>query len=52
LRRSEGEDSFSFSQGEEDKQLAKTEAQKEFDARLERERSGKDFDEGSGRKRW
>jgi hypothetical protein len=49
---SEGEDSFSFSQGEEDKQLAKTEAQKDFDARLERERSGKDFDEGSGRKRW
>jgi hypothetical protein len=45
-------DSFSFSSGEEDKQLAKTEAQREFDARLERERSGKDFDEGSGRKRW
>jgi hypothetical protein len=45
------EDSFSFSQGDEDRQLAKAEAQKEFDARLERERSGKDF-EGNGGKRW
>jgi hypothetical protein len=46
------EDSFSFSQGDEDRQLAKSEAQKDFDARLERERSGKDFDEGRGGKRW
>ena len=45
------EDSFSFSSGDEDRQLAKAEAQKEFDARLERERSGKDF-EGNGGKRW
>lgn len=46
------DDSFSFSQGEEDKQLAKSEAQRDFDARLERERTGRDFDEGNGRKRW
>jgi hypothetical protein len=49
---SSGDDSFSFSQGDEDRQLAKSEAQKDFDARLERERTGRDFDEGSGRKRW
>lgn len=49
---SPGDDSFSFSQGDEDKQLAKSEAQKDFDARLERERTGRDFDEGNGRKRW
>jgi hypothetical protein len=48
---SSDEDSFSFSQGDEDRQLAKAEAQKEFDARLERERAGKDF-EGNGGKRW
>jgi hypothetical protein len=42
-------DSFSFSEGDEDKQLARSEAQKDFDARLERERSGKDFED---RKRW
>ena len=45
------DDSFSFSQGDEDRQLAKAEAQRDFDARLERERSGKDF-EGNGGKRW
>ncbi|KAM3424161.1 hypothetical protein BST61_g11296 [Cercospora zeina] len=43
------EDDFTFSSRDEDKQLAKVEAQKEFDAQIERERSGKDFDE---RKRW
>jgi len=48
---SPGDDSFSFSQGDEDRQLAKAEAQRDFDARLERERSGKDF-EGNGGKRW
>ena len=37
------EDSFSFSSNEEERQLAKEEAQKEFDARVERERQGKDF---------
>ena len=50
-QQSSEEDSFSFSQGDEDRQLAKAEAQKEFDARLERERSGRDF-EGNGSKRW
>ena len=47
-------DSFSFSQGYEDKQLAKSEAQKEFDARIEREREGKDFNDsrGGGGKKW
>jgi hypothetical protein len=48
---SSDEDSFSFSQGDEDRQLAKAEAQKEFDARLERERASKDF-QGNGGKRW
>ena len=37
------DDSFSFSSAEEDRELAKSEAQKEFDARIERERRGKDF---------
>lgn len=43
-------DSFSFSQREEDRQLAQSEAQKEFDARVERERQGGSFDEGRSRK--
>ena len=41
-------DSFSFSQRDEEKQLANSEAQKEFDARVEKEREGRDFDGGSG----
>ena len=46
-------DSFTFSQGEEDNQLARSEAQKEFDARIERERAGQDFeDQGSRGRRW
>ena len=44
-------DSFSFSQRDEEKQLANSEAQKEFDARVEKERDGRDFDDGSGSKR-
>ncbi|KIW06796.1 uncharacterized protein PV09_02476 [Verruconis gallopava] len=46
-------DSFTFDEREEDRQLAKSEAQQEFDARVERERQGKDFDDvrSSGR-RW
>ena len=44
-------DSFSFSQRDEERQLAKSEAQKEFDARVEKERDGRDFDDGSGSKR-
>lgn len=42
-------DSFSFSSSDEDRQLAKAEAQKDFDSRIERERSGKDFED---KKRW
>jgi hypothetical protein len=42
-------DSFAFSTTEEDRQLARAEAQKKFDARVERERQGKDFND-SGRK--
>lgn len=40
-------DDFTFSRGEEDKQLARAEAQKEFDARIEKERKGQDFGGGS-----
>lgn len=49
----DSDDSFSFSSGDEDGQLAKSDSQRDFDARIERERSGKDFEErgGSGR-RW
>jgi len=43
-------DSFTFSSTEEERQLAKAEAQKEFDARIEKERRGQDFDEGG--KKW
>ncbi len=42
-------DSFAFSTAEEDRQLARAEAQKQFDARVERERQAKDFND-SGRK--
>lgn len=48
-------DSFSFSESDEERQLARSEAQREFDARMDREREGRDFDdEGSrgGRRRW
>lgn len=49
---SSGGDSFSFSQPEEDRQLAKSEAQRDFDKRIEREREGHDFSEsGSGSRR-
>jgi hypothetical protein len=41
-------DSFTFDEREEDRQLAKAEAQKEFDARVERERQGKDFNDSRG----
>ncbi|KAK3678217.1 hypothetical protein LTR78_002313 [Recurvomyces mirabilis] len=47
-------DSFSFSSDDADRQLAKGEAQREFDARLERERTGGDFvaGGGGGRRKW
>ena len=44
-------DSFSFSRSEEERNYAKDEAQREFDERVERERRGRDFSSGSG-KRW
>lgn len=43
-----GSDSFSFSRSEEESQLARSEAQKEFDKRVEQEREGHDFSEGRG----
>lgn len=46
-----GSDTFSFSRRDEDRQLAKSEAQKEFDARVEKEREGLDFNDSRG-KRW
>lgn len=56
LQGSSGDNSFSFSQGDEDRQLARSEAQKQFDARIEREREGRDFEDSKGdggrRKRW
>jgi hypothetical protein len=46
-------DSFAFSKSEEERTYAKEEAQKEFDARVERERRGGDFSKGGGdQKRW
>ncbi|KAI4193710.1 MAG: hypothetical protein LQ346_003852 [Caloplaca aetnensis] len=43
-------DSFTFSSAAQERQLAKHEAQKEFDARVERERQGGGFNEDTGRK--
>lgn len=51
-RSSSNSDSFSFSSGDEDRQLARGEAQKDFDARLEQERQGKDFDDRNSGRRW
>jgi hypothetical protein len=46
-------DSFAFSKSEEERTYAKEEAQKEFDARVERERRGGDFSKGGGdQRRW
>ncbi|KAL8687721.1 MAG: hypothetical protein Q9224_005067 [Gallowayella concinna] len=44
-------DSFAFSSDDEQRQLAKDEAQNEFDARVEKERQGGNFNENRGR-RW
>lgn len=41
------QDSFSFSSSDEEQQLARSEAQKDFDQRIERERQGKDFSDNS-----
>ena len=45
-------DSFTFSKTDEERNLAKIEAQKEFDARVEQERRGGDFSSGGDQKRW
>jgi hypothetical protein len=45
-------DSFAFSSTDEERQLAKEEAQKDFDARVERERQGRNFEEGIAKKSW
>lgn len=44
-------DSYNIDQGEEDRKRTKEQAQQEFDARLERERQGRDFSSGD-EKRW
>lgn len=48
--RQQSGESFSFSSAESDGQLAKDEAQRDFDGRIERERQGRDFSEVD--KRW
>jgi hypothetical protein len=45
-------DSISNSKSEEERQLARDEAQKEFDARVEQERRGGDFSSNGDLKRW
>lgn len=42
---SKAEDNFGYSQSDENRQLARSEAQKDFDARIERERQGQNFEE-------
>jgi hypothetical protein len=50
---SAAEESFAFPKSEEERQLAKEEAQKDFDSRVEQERKGGHFDSGKGyAKRW
>ncbi|KAL9581416.1 MAG: hypothetical protein Q9212_003915 [Teloschistes hypoglaucus] len=44
-------DSFTFSSTDQDRELAKSESQDDFDARVEKERQGGSFDSGKG-KRW
>ncbi|CAD6446509.1 771c346e-1cbe-47af-a5bb-7680f15ccb0e-CDS [Sclerotinia trifoliorum] len=45
-------DTFAFSKTEEERNLAQLEAQKEFDARVEKERRGGDFSSAGDQKRW
>ncbi|MCJ1463427.1 hypothetical protein MMC07_002034 [Pseudocyphellaria aurata] len=47
-----GGDDFSFSSSEQERSYAQEEAQRDFDARVEKERRGGDFSEGSGGRRW
>lgn len=44
-------DDFAFAEGKEERDVERERAQREFDERLEKERRGGDFNEGSG-KRW
>ena len=44
-------DSYTFVEGDEERSGERDRAQQEFDARLERERQGRDFDSDDG-KRW
>ncbi|OQN97313.1 hypothetical protein B0A48_16377 [Cryoendolithus antarcticus] len=45
-------DSFAFSDSNDDRQTSRAEAQREFDARMDQERQGKDFETGRGGKKW
>ena len=45
-------DDFTFSSSEQERSYAREEAQRDFDARVEKERRGGDFSEGSGGGRW
>ncbi|KAF8858059.1 hypothetical protein BDZ45DRAFT_591648 [Acephala macrosclerotiorum] len=45
-------ESYTFSKSDEERSYARDEAQKEFDARIERERRGGDFNSGSGNRKW
>ncbi|MCJ1392257.1 hypothetical protein MMC18_005124 [Xylographa bjoerkii] len=45
-------DSYSFSSSDEERQLAKEQAQRDFDAQLERERRGENFDSNSRERGW
>ncbi|KAH9845386.1 hypothetical protein Tdes44962_MAKER06671 [Teratosphaeria destructans] len=47
-----GTDSFNFSSSKEERQSAKSEAQRDFDRRLEQERAGKVFGEPDGKGKW
>lgn len=53
---SSGGDDFSFSSSEQERSYAQEEAQRDFDARVEKERRGGEFSEGSGKgsdgRRW
>ncbi|KAH7114227.1 hypothetical protein B0J11DRAFT_553573 [Dendryphion nanum] len=44
-------DSFTFAETDDERRLAQEKAQREFDQRIEKERQGKDFNEGN-EKRW
>ncbi|PSS07135.1 hypothetical protein M430DRAFT_193408 [Amorphotheca resinae ATCC 22711] len=45
-------ESYTFSETDEDRNVARAQAQKEFDAQVDRERRGGDFNSGAERRRW